>query len=49
MCEKCAELDIAIERYKRVIALIQDSLTVSEAKKMLSEAMAQKIELHPDN
>lgn len=48
MCEKCQELDRSIERYQRVIALIADSVTVSEAKKLLAEALDNKAKLHPE-
>jgi hypothetical protein len=48
MCEKCPELDKAIERYRRVISFIGDAATVSEAKKLLADMLAQKALLHPE-
>jgi hypothetical protein len=48
MCEKCSELDKAIERYHRVIRSILDPVTVSEAKKLLAEVLQQGL-LHPED
>lgn len=48
MCDKCHEIDKAIERYRRVMSLIGDTMTVSEAKKLLAEALDQKARLHPE-
>jgi hypothetical protein len=47
MCEKCPELNEAIERYKRVVLTIGDPQTVEVAKKLLLQALERKIELHP--
>jgi hypothetical protein len=47
MCDKCPELDKAIERYRRVIRSINDPVTSEEAKKLLAEILAQKAILHP--
>lgn len=47
MCEKCPELDRAIDRYKRIAMFINDHLTVAEAKKLLAEALDKKAQLHP--
>jgi hypothetical protein len=48
MCDKCSEFDKAIERYRRVIALIADQITVREASDLLAAALQQKALLHPD-
>jgi hypothetical protein len=48
MCDKCPELDKAIERYRRVIASIFDPVTVDRAKELLAEVLAQKSALHPE-
>ena len=49
MCDRCTELDEAIERYRHVISLITDAETVSEAKKLLEEIIFQKAIMHPDD
>jgi hypothetical protein len=48
MCEKCPELEKAIELYRRVISLIGDTVTVGEARKLLAEALDLKKQLHPE-
>lgn len=48
MCDKCHELNKMIDRYRRVISLIGDTVTVNEATKMLAEVLDQKARLHPE-
>jgi hypothetical protein len=48
MCEKCAVIDGVIERYKRVTTSISDDLTLKGAADLISELIAQKVALHPD-
>jgi hypothetical protein len=46
MCEKCAELDERIERYRRVSSSINDQLTIDRIKSMIADLEAQKVALH---
>ena len=49
MCDKCIELDRAIERFRQVQRTIMDQVTVDRAKEALTELEAKKAELHPDD
>jgi hypothetical protein len=48
MCDKCAELDNRIERYRRVASSINDQLTIDRLKVMIADLEAQKVALHPE-
>ena len=48
MCDKCVEIDKAIERYRRIILSIDDVLTVEGIKRLIAESEAQKAALHPE-
>ena len=48
MCDKCAELDEKIERYRRVSSSINDQLTIDRLKALIEELHAQKAALHPE-
>lgn len=48
MCEKCAELDEKIEHYKMLSASILDQFTIDGIAKLIAEAMAEKLKLHPE-
>jgi hypothetical protein len=48
MCDKCAELDERIERYRRVSSSINDQLTIDRIKTLIEELQAQKAALHPE-
>ena len=47
MCEKCAEIDKKIDRYKRVISAINDQQAVDGITQLIEEAEAEKVKLHP--
>ncbi len=47
MCEKCVKLDREIDRYKRVVRLIGDPITVARAKEAIADMLQNKAELHP--
>lgn len=49
MCDKCIELDRAIERFRQVQRTIMDQVTVDRAKEAITELEAKKAELHPDD
>ena len=49
MCEKCIDIDRAIERFRHVQRTIMDQLTVDRAKEMVAELEAQKAKLHPED
>jgi hypothetical protein len=46
MCEKCAEIDKTIARYRRIQRSIGDEVTVDRAKELIADLMAQKAEIH---
>jgi hypothetical protein len=48
MCEKCAELDERIKRYRRVSSSINDQLTIDRIKALIEELQVQKAALHPE-
>jgi hypothetical protein len=47
MCEECVEIDKAIERYRRILHLIGDQVTVERTKELIAELQAKKDALHP--
>ncbi len=46
MCDKCIELDVKIERYKRLSSQIIDQPTLDGITKLIADLQAQKIALH---
>jgi len=48
MCEKCEQLQIEIDRYKRALAQRFDALTTERLKTGLATIEAKKVALHPD-
>jgi hypothetical protein len=47
MCEKCVEIDKAIERYRRIQRQIGDEVTVDRTKELIADLTDQKAALHP--
>jgi hypothetical protein len=48
MCEKCAEIDILIGRYRQVKRSISDQLTITRAQDVIAELEGLKAALHPE-
>jgi hypothetical protein len=48
MCERCAELDERLRRYRRISDSINDQLTIDRIKGMIDDLEAQKAALHPE-
>jgi hypothetical protein len=48
MCEKCAELNVRIERYRRITGSFSDEITISRIKELVAKLETQKAELHPE-
>jgi hypothetical protein len=48
MCDKCFEIDKAIERYQRILVSISDQVTVDRTKELIADLQAQKAALHPE-
>ena len=48
MCEKCAEIDQKMERYRTLAARILDQPTIDGIQKLVAELEAQKVVLHPE-
>jgi hypothetical protein len=48
MCEKCIEIDKRIERYRRILRLISDQITIEQSKELIADLQAQKASLHPE-
>jgi hypothetical protein len=48
MCEKCAELDKRIERFKSIVDPFTDPEMVEGLTRRIDELEAQKAALHPD-
>jgi hypothetical protein len=48
MCEKCAEIDKAIERYRKIQRSIGDQVTVDRTKELIADLQVQKAALHPE-
>jgi hypothetical protein len=47
MCDKCVDIDKAIERFRNVQRSILDQVTLDRAKEMIAELEAKKVALHP--
>jgi len=48
MCEKCKEIDIKIEHYRRLAERVPDPLLTEGVAKLIEEMEAEKADLHPD-
>jgi hypothetical protein len=48
MCDKCVDIDKAIERYRKIQRSIGDQVTVDRAKELIAELKAQMVALHPE-
>jgi len=48
MCEKCTEIDRAVDRYRQIKRSISDELTIDRAQDIISELEAEKALLHSD-
>jgi hypothetical protein len=48
MCEKCAEIDKTIGRYRRIQLSIGDRITVDKTKELIAGLVAEKASLHPE-
>ncbi len=46
MCEKCAELEKKIERYRRLAFSINDPLTIDRFNRLIKDTEAEKAKLH---
>src|ERR1700676_3538849 len=42
MCEKCIEIDKRIERYRRILRLISDQITIEQSKELIAEFAGSK-------
>jgi hypothetical protein len=48
MCEKCAKIDILIERFRQVKRSISDQLTIDRAQNVIFELEGMKAALHSE-
>jgi hypothetical protein len=48
MCEKCIEIDKAIDGYRHVVQSILDPITVERAKQQIADLEKRKNTLHPE-
>jgi hypothetical protein len=46
MCEKCAEIDKTIARYRRIQLSIADQITVDKTKELIAGLVVEKASLH---
>jgi hypothetical protein len=47
MCEKCTELDLKVVHYREIAARVHDELTLDGITRLIAEAIAKKLALHP--
>jgi hypothetical protein len=48
MCEKCVELDVRIDRYRRIALSITDQLTIDRIGQLMKDLAAEKAKHHPN-
>ena len=48
MCDKCQELDKKVERYRLIMARVIDQQFAQGIGRLIEEAEAQKLALHPE-
>jgi hypothetical protein len=42
MCDKCKQLDIKLEQYRRIASSITDELTIARLNKAIADAVAEE-------
>ena len=47
MCEKCAEIELTIERFRSIKSAVSDQLTLERAQEVIADLEAQKATIHP--
>jgi hypothetical protein len=47
MCEKCAEIDARMARYRSLRGAVTDKLTLEGIDRLIADLESQKIALHP--
>jgi hypothetical protein len=47
MCDKCDELDVRIDHYRKLATAITDRLTLDGIADRIKEMEAEKVQLHP--
>jgi hypothetical protein len=47
MCDKCVEIDQAIERHRQIQRTILDQVTIDRTREVLAELLRLKSALHP--
>jgi hypothetical protein len=48
MCDKCKQLDIKLEQYRRIVHSITDEITIERIKTAIDDAVAERAALHLD-
>ena len=48
MCDKCQDLDKKVERYRLIVARVIDPQLAQGLGRLIEEAEAQKLALHPE-
>jgi hypothetical protein len=48
MCDKCKQLDIKLEQYRRIVHSITDEMTIERINKAIDEAVSERAGLHLD-
>jgi hypothetical protein len=46
MCEKCAEIDLRIARYKHIASRINDRIALDGIAELIEAALAKKAAIH---
>jgi hypothetical protein len=49
LCEKCAEIDVKLARYRRLLADVNDQIAIVLIKLVLADLESDKIALHPSS
>ncbi len=48
MCEKCGEIDLKLERYRRISSGLTDRLVLESIQTLMENMKAEKAALHPE-
>ena len=48
MCDRCTEIDAALERYRRLTNGLTDQPTIDAIQNLSEQLKAEKVELHPE-
>ena len=48
MCNRCIEIDLTLERYRRLSSSVTDQTTLDAIKNFTEQLKAEKVELHPE-